>query len=330
MRSPLPNGGKTSDWRKRSYNRPKTAVGYSATLPKKNPSSPNVDVRDGKLAAARVQSDSHIDTPASVERAGPILRWAGSKYRILPSLLSCAPANFGRYFEPFAGSASLFLALAPTSAVLGDINPHLIGAYRTVRARPSAVYREFRAIPGSKRAYYQIRAVDPNNLSAIQRAARFLYLNQFCFNGVYRENLRGQFNVPRGTKFRTLPTEDTYMEFARRLRTTELRCADFEDSLRDVRKGDFVYLDPPYAKHRARNRGEYGRDAFGTDDIDRLVGMMKALDQIGAKVMTSFFNSTRLRGAFRNWSIRTIGVARSVSGFVSERGHVRELIICNY
>jgi len=267
---------------------------------------------------------------SAADRKKPILRWAGSKFRILSPLLRASAPQYRRYFEPFAGSACLFLALEPSRGVLGDINRHLIGAYRTIRARPHAVFNALSKLPRTKQHYYRIRRIVPDDLNAIDRAARFVYLNQFCFNGVYRENRAGEFNVPRGRKFRKFPTQESYIQFADRLRSVELRCADFESCLEDVQKHDFVYLDPPYAKYRGRNRGEYGRDAFCEEDIERLISVMRTLDRQGAQVMTSFFDSQRLRRSLSNWNIASIEVPRSVSGFVAERKSVRELIFCNY
>lgn len=264
------------------------------------------------------------------DKVRPILRWAGSKYRMLDILAAAAPRSYQRYFEPFAGSACLFLKLDPNRAVLGDVNSHLIGAYRTIRSQPVEVHTLLCALPRTTAMYYRVRAAQHLKLTAVERAARFVYLNQFCFNGVYRENRAGQFNVPIGRKFRTLPHESEYIEFAERLAQVDLRCADFTESLQDVRKGDFVYLDPPYAKRGARNRGEYGRGAFTATDVTRLVDTMTALNDIGAYVLASFFNSASLRRQLHDWHIQTIGVGRSVAGFVAKRGAVRELLIRNY
>jgi DNA adenine methylase len=260
----------------------------------------------------------------------PVLRWAGSKYRLLNLLSEAAPSTFGKYFEPFVGSATFFLRLDPARATLGDVNPHLVATYRTIRARPHVVHRRLSDLPRTKKMYYVLRETEPSELASVDRAVRFMYLNQFCFNGVYRENQYGEFNVPRGKKFRTLPTEEEYTQFASRLRNAELRCGDFEETLEGARENDFVYLDPPYAKRRARNRGEYGSDAFGTSDVSRLIDTMLALDHLGVYVMASFFDSTLLRRALFGWRFRTLAVARSVSGFTAKRRSVRELLITNY
>jgi DNA adenine methylase len=128
----------------------------------------------------------------------PILRWAGSKRKLLPKLISLSPSSSGRYVEPFAGSAALFFALQPQDALLSDFNPELIETYKILSANAGSVWRRLSQMPGSRDFYYRIRARNPTSMSSIDRAARFIYLNRYCFNGVYRTNRLGQFNVPRG------------------------------------------------------------------------------------------------------------------------------------
>lgn len=129
---------------------------------------------------------------------GPVFRWAGSKRQLVPTLIANAPDDFGAYIEPFAGSACLFFALQPERAVLGDFNTALIGAYRVIATAPRAVARALSAMPTDPAFYYELRSRDAALLSRVERAARFIYLNRFSFNGVYRTNLQGGFNVPRG------------------------------------------------------------------------------------------------------------------------------------
>lgn len=241
-----------------------------------------------------------------------------------------APTKFRTYYEPFVGSGCVFLALRPKVAVLGDINSTLIDTYRTVKARWRVIYADLQALPSSKRQYAALRRQDPETLTATQRAVRFLYLNRHCFNGVYRENRLGLFNVPYGSKIPTLHSQGEFQRFASCLREAELRSVDFEKCLFDVRKTDFVYLDPPYAKRGARNRGEYGANAFTRVDVSRLVRCLRDLDARGAHVLVSFFDSTVLRRELSDWSIESITVARSVSGFGAERRSAREIILKNY
>src|SRR6267154_5993684 len=195
----------------------------------------------------------------------PIFRWAGSKRKLVPLLLECVP-SFGRYIEPFAGSACLFFALRPRKAVLGDFNEELMNAYWAVRAHPVELARRIWLMPQSTEHYYQLRK-QTSPFQKVDRAARFVYLNHFCFNGVYRTDRQGRFNVPRGTKMGQMPSANTFERCASMLRRTVLHTGDFEECLADIRVNDFVYLDPPYTKPERRTRGEYGYGAFGQSDM---------------------------------------------------------------
>src|SRR5713226_3861706 len=133
-----------------------------------------------------------------MEAAQPLLRWAGSKRQILPILAKYWNDGFNRYVEPFVGSACLFFHLGPPAALLGDINDELLGTYRYVRFRYSEVSNLLHKMRKGEREYYKIRALKANQLSPAKRAARFIYLNRYCFNGLYRTNGNGSFNVPFG------------------------------------------------------------------------------------------------------------------------------------
>lgn len=259
----------------------------------------------------------------------PILRWAGSKRRLLPDLIAQAPSHFETYYEPFAGSACLFFALLPSRAVLGDVNKHVIGTYRTLRRSPADIWDRVSAMSKSQRQYYELRGQKPSQLASLDRAARFIYLNSFCFNGVYRENQHGQFNVPRGTKFRGLPDLEHLTATAEAFSRVTFRAADFEECVADARADDFVYMDPPYAA-TTRNRGEYGQGAFASADLSRFITTCKRLAKKKVKVLVSYAYSRALAEEFSGWNIKRVHVRRSVSGFAEHRGGVYELLARNY
>src|SRR5579859_6326272 len=196
--------------------------------------------------------------------ANPLLRWAGSKRALLPMLVSCVPAQFGTYIEPFAGSACLFFAIRPRCAVLGDFNAELIATYTAIRRHPRLVARHVATWGSSSEEYYGVRALDPDTMPDIMRAARFVYLNRRCFNGVYRTNRHGQFNVPIGTRIGRMPAEKDFYRCSVALRPASLLSCDFDVTLRSARHGDFAYLDPPYSTSTRPNYGEYGYGAFMT------------------------------------------------------------------
>lgn len=264
------------------------------------------------------------------QSAKPLLRWAGSKKKLLPTLRQYVPARFSRYVEPFCGSACLFFELSPELGLLGDINPELIHFYKRVRTNPNKVGELFHSMPTTERFYYELRSVQPENLGANERAARFLYLNRFCFNGVYRTNRSGAFNVPRGVKVGALPSLEEIAAFGRSLRRAVVEVADFGTVLAQCGADDFVYLDPPYAGRGVRNRGEYGSNSFSEEDVDRLHDTLEDASSRGAKVLLSYGDVPIVREAFSKWQIKELTVGRNVSGFLHGRRAVQELLITNY
>ena len=260
----------------------------------------------------------------------PILRWAGSKRQLLPSLTANVPNQFGAYIEPFAGSACFFFALQPDRAVLGDFNKELIDAYQIIADSPRAIARAVNKMPTEPEFYYELRALHVPSLPPIARAARFVYLNRFSFNGVYRTNRKGAFNVPRGKKTGSLPTTESLEAVAEVLRNATLVCGDFENTLRYANRGDFVYMDPPYRLDEARMRGEYGYGAFSSCDLDRLEAALVTLDRRGVKFLLSYKYRRQFHQSMQRWSMLTQVVRRHVGGFADRRSNVRELLVANY
>jgi DNA adenine methylase len=259
----------------------------------------------------------------------PLLRWAGSKRKLIPELIKSVPGEFDRYIEPFSGSACLFFALQPERAILSDLNKELIDAYRVVRLCPKRVHGAIMAMPTTEKYYYELRSKSPSRLGNIRRAARFIYLNRFCFNGVFRTNQKGCFNVPRGTRVGPVPSSDRFEECAKALKRAQLLDADFEEIAKHVRRGDFVYLDPPYAKAGARRRGEYGYTSFSSSDLERLGRCLIRLDERGATFLLSYADCNEIRSISSLWHTKRILVRRHVAGFVKHRTVVRELLISN-
>lgn len=269
------------------------------------------------------------DSPAngSLQSIRPVLRWAGSKRRMIPAILALCPSNYVRYIEPFAGSASVFVALRPDRAVLSDINVDLITTYRAIRRNPAAVARQARRWPSDSPTYYRIRALNPKSLTPVGRAARFVYLNRYCFNGVYRENQSRQFNVPYGHTTGTFPKPLEFRRFGSLLRRARLISCDFERSLELASAGDLVYVDPPYYAEGRRFRGEYGYGAFSVDDEVRLVKALFAASKRGAAIIVSYNGS--LLKSLPGWRAVRQKVTRNVGGFASSRRRVFEYLYTN-
>lgn len=260
----------------------------------------------------------------------PLLRWAGSKKKLLPTLRSASPAKFTTYIEPFVGSGVLFLLLQPKKAILSDLNPHLVQAYEAVRAFPEVIWDILMGWPDSEEFYYELRAADISALDENARAARFVYLNRYCFNGVYRTNLQGNFNVARGKGNLGIPDWDIFEAFAARIKNVVLSNCDFESTIDRAKRGDFLYLDPPYAEPGKRDRGEYGVGTFKQADISRLLKAMKRADKRGVSVLLSYSAHQIDIAELRDWHVHPLTVMRNVSGFTGSRRQAHEVLISNY
>lgn len=260
----------------------------------------------------------------------PLVRWAGSKRKILPVLATYWSPSFKRYVEPFAGSSALFFKLQPSRAVLGDINSELIDAYEVIRDRPDDVFEAVSNMPRGKKAYYAIRDQNKNRLKSFGRAVRFVYLNRFCFNGIYRTNLDGGFNVPYAhIKPGVIPPIENFRRCAELLSKASLKCGDFGAVLSTVKAGDFVYMDPPYAVESRRVFRQYDQRQFSKRDLERLALHLKKIDEKGASFVVSYADCREARELFSSWQMRRIRVRRHVAGFVSARRHAFEVLATN-
>jgi DNA adenine methylase len=260
----------------------------------------------------------------------PFLRWAGSKRQIVPTLARFWNGNFRRYVEPFAGSACLFFHLAPRVALIGDINTELLATYRCVKYRHAEVARVLHRMKKGERQYYRVRALQPENLSPTIRAARFIYLNRFCFNGLFRTNSDGVFNVPYGGRGSgSLPSANILHRAAVLLKRATFLCGDFENVLDTVRYGDFVYMDPPFSISHKRMFKEYGAVIFGRNDVTRLRLRLELLAAKGISFVVSYVESPEAEYLSRGFDVSVVSVRRNIAGFTASRMKSQELIISN-
>jgi DNA adenine methylase len=264
------------------------------------------------------------------QHGSSVIRWAGSKRQLLPYLLANIPGGFHRYVEPFCGSATLFFAIRPRCSILADLNQELITALLFIKEAPAETHEAVCTLCPSKSVYERLRELDPIDLSPFRRAVRFLYLNRYCFNGVYRTNRSGRFNVPMGKKTGRVPSRENYLQCAEALQSATLVRDDFSTTLARCGPGDFVYLDPPYYK-TGRHRGEYGPIAFTSQDLERLVHALIALDKLGAQFLLSYSDTPILQDMLpRLWNTSLLRVQRHVSGFRATSHHVDEILVKNY
>jgi DNA adenine methylase len=262
----------------------------------------------------------------------PILRWAGSKKRSLPKILPYLPQEYDRYIEVFAGSACLFFRIAQHRAIIADNNVELMRFYTTISVHPKRVYQRFLSIPRTEQAYYTIRSLFGHERGDITRAAHFLYMNRNCFNGIYRTNNKGKFNVPFASRrVPYYPTEQDIVEAAALLSHATITCDDFEAVCnQNVRKGDFVYLDPPYYVPSKRVFREYSSAPFSRADFDRLQRTLNDIDRKGAYFLLSYPTCHLATALVGRCNDTAINVRRTIAGAVSSRGRTRESLIYNY
>jgi DNA adenine methylase len=266
--------------------------------------------------------------------AGPIVKWAGGKSRLLDELLARSPDGFKRYFEPFVGGAALYFRLRPRAAVLSDSNPDLINMYRCVAWHVEAVIKRLarhrQAHDGDY--YYAMRERwnRPGGLPAdVDRAAAFIYLNKTCYNGLWRVNSRGKFNVPLGRYDDPAIFDRLQLCAASRvLQRAELGVHHYADAVAAARAGDFVYFDPPY--HPLSDTAHftsYTSSSFGADDQRELAAVARDLVRRGCAVLVSNSDTAFVRDLYRGFRIETVDCARAINSKASARGPQRELII---
>ena len=260
----------------------------------------------------------------------PLIRWAGSKRQLLRKLRNYWLNPNARYIEPFCGSACLFFDLEPPHAVLGDLNDELIATYRAVRSNAGLVIECLGRLRLGKTSYYKIRSSNPLLLSDAETAARFLYLNQNCFNGIYRTNQSGRFNVPYGPPKTKRKINIAHIASAASLlQRATLISGDFESTLRRVERGDFVFIDPPYAVADRRIFAEYQPDTFSVADLERLATCLDSIDKTGAIFVLSYADSREARSVFGRWKPKRVRTRRHIAGFSAKRRTAIELIASN-
>lgn len=272
----------------------------------------------------------------TVHNAVPFLKWAGGKRQLLSQYGPYFPPRetIQRYFEPFIGSAAVYFYLQPTRATLSDRNEKLIDVYRAVQQDVEAVIEALQPHRNEEAYYYAIRAQDPARLSLAERAARLIYLNRTCYNGLYRENSRGEFNVPFGRyKNPKICNKRRLRLAAQALQGVTLRAVDFVEGVATAGAGDFVYFDPPYAPVSATSSFT-GYDKYGFNEADqiRLAQSIHDLSGRGCRVMLSNSSAPLIYELYEGHGYRIIPIQarRSINSKPHKRGPVKELLILNY
>ena len=270
--------------------------------------------------------------PVDRSLARPFVKWAGGKGQVLADLLSRMPARYDRYFEPFLGGGAPFFASCHEEAFLSDRNPFLINAYSVVRDRFDDLAESLARHRPDRDYYYAMREADPATFSDVERASWFIYLNKTCYNGLWRVNSRGKYNVPYGRyKNPRILDAENLRRASHALRGATIACQDFEDALQGAREGDFVYADPPYypLSETAGFTG-YVEGGFGLGEQVRLAEAVRRLTNAGVMVMLSNSDTAPVWGLYSGFKIETVQVKRSINSRGDRRGPVSELIVRNY
>ncbi len=264
----------------------------------------------------------------------PFIKWAGGKRRLLEqySPFLPTPTQFNHYFEPFLGGGAVFFHLHPIRAVLADLNADLINCYRVVRDYPEQLIEVLSKHKTSEQYFYRVRELTPDNLTPIERASRFIYLNKTCYNGLYRVNKQGQFNVPYGRYKKPLICDTEVIRVASKsLKNIQLSVSSFEKTVEQARARDFIYLDPPYVPlSPTASFTSYTSVNFTEHDQAKLAQIVRILHQRGCLVMVSNSDTKLVRMLYQGFNILTVHCARSINSNPFARGTVTELLIRNY
>ena len=269
-------------------------------------------------------------------KLAPFLKWAGGKRQLLDVILRRVPDHIDTYYEPFLGGGAVFFALssrkAYKKAVISDRNHDLIDTYRGIRNHVDEVIRLLGKMPYDRDFYYRERGKDPATLPAAERAARIIYLNRTCYNGLYRVNRSGKFNVPFGKyKYPTILDEPLLRTVSRCLRRVSIREADFTAIIRRAGPDDFVYFDPPYYPlSDTACFTAYDNCPFGHEEQERLASLMRELKQRKVRALLSNSDVKATRKLYRGMRLERILANRPINSRADRRGPIGELLVRNY
>lgn len=271
----------------------------------------------------------------------PFVKWAGGKRQIIAKLKSLIPVDYNTYYEPFVGGGALLFELSPERAVINDYNHELINVYKVLcdkeKFKQMCKVLNAHETNHNEEYYYEIRNKDRNKksfnrLADYTKAARTIYLNKACFNGLYRVNSKNEFNVPFGKKTKVntyegsnLITVSNYLT----MNNVTILSVDFEESVKDAKKGDFIYFDPPYDSDTS-SFTNYTENGFGKEEQKRLARVYKELCERGCYVMLSNHNTKLINELYEDFNIHVIEAKRNINANGKKRGKVEEVIITNY
>jgi DNA adenine methylase len=260
----------------------------------------------------------------------PFLIWAGGKRWFVQQHADLLPKTFNCYIEPFLGGGSVFFHLQPSKSILGDTNPDVIAAYQGIKDNWQALQRslQYHQRSHSEEHFYKVRSKLPSTV--VQRASRMIYLNRTCFNGIYRVNLQGKFNVPLGSKDSVIFENESFEDVSKLLKKADIRLADFEILIDEANSGDFVFADPPYSvSHNLNGFVKYNEKLFTWHDQERLAAALIRARDRGVIIASTNANHPSVRDLYSNKQFSLVTTSRysSISASSSSRKQFEELII---
>ena len=259
----------------------------------------------------------------------PFLKWAGGKSQLIQQYSRHFPPQYQTYYEPFLGGGAIFFYLLPQRAVLTDINPALVNVYECVRDRVEELIELLQEHERSHNLehYYQTRSTHTG--TNLERAARLIYLNKTCFNGLYRENNKGEFNVPMGKyKNPAVCQSELLRSVSRILKNVAIDIKPFDAVLDHATPDDFVYFDPPYHPiSSTSNFTAYSRYSFDSTDQERLRDVFAQLAKRGVKVMLSNSDCPFIRNLYQDFNIHTVSASRAINSNAQKRGKITEVLV---
>lgn len=269
----------------------------------------------------------------------PLVKWAGGKRQLLPQIHNALPGEgYGRFFEPFLGGGAVLFSLRPERATVNDLNSELINLYSVVRDDVDGLIELLQSYPFDEDFFYELRALDRSDdyakLTDVERAARMLYLNRTCYNGLYRVNAAGQLNAPWGRyKNPTICDVPTLRGVSAYLsdNQVEFHNGDYAAILKEAKEGDFVYFDPPYDPvNETSNFTGYAAGGFNRSEQERLKHECDLLNARGVKFMLSNSATDFIKDLYAEYTIDIVGATRAINSKASKRGKVDEVLVRNY
>lgn len=268
----------------------------------------------------------------------PILKWVGGKRQLLPEIRKYIPSKYNNYIEPFFGGGAVLFDQQPTSSIIGDINSEIMNVYNTIKETPDELIKLLKTYVNNEEDYYKIRNLDRSDdfkkLTNIERAARIIYLNRTCFNGLYRVNSKGQNNVPYGKyKNPTICDEENIKNCSKFFNDKDIiiNNLDFAKTIEFAKPGDFVYLDPPYDPlTETASFVSYSKDGFSRKDQEKLKYMCDNLTKEKIKFLQSNSSTDFIKTLYKDYEIIEVDASRNIAAKTSSREKVKEILIKNY